>query len=196
MLNFPENPVAYDNIVAFWKKKEKTIQDIITQKRSELEEIQRQFGHNALILKTLDELRNSWRRRNLGWPGHWGGNFFLRHTCDSGFQRVVASELLPEGVVCSSAKEWEEYKKTVIYPDKFQKVPFYFPVVKLSEIARGLCKECQTSQPMMENYFGSSDISEMDRWIRRRYVFCVSCGSFTEISSETSRSHFYPKDCF
>lgn len=142
---------------------------------------------NQEIAEILSGLLESWQDSD---PGKYGDAFFFLNA--NLRRRVVVREFLADGVkVYRTRREWDKYDRTRSWHGAaYDGVPYWYPVVNLSDVGRGQCAKCKSPQPVVERYVQTYDSPEGDAWLKEHFVLCLDCNLTTTLKSRTSDDRF------
>lgn len=184
-MEFPASIEVLKNRIITAQNAAKTAKEEAARCEKEEKKNQEIANINQEIANILNALLNSWNDSD---PGKYKDSFFF---LDANHQRVVVQEFLPDGTkICRSQKEWDEYSRTRQYGADYDRVPYWYPVVKLSEVGTAQCAQCKSPQPIIEHYVQTYDSPDSDEWLKEYFVFCLDCNSKTVIESRTSDHRF------
>ena len=180
---FPKN---FENFQQHILASKETIEAAIREKKEAAKKAEKIISENELVLEILEGLLTSWKETD---PGKNCDVFFFLDLKQE--TRVVVRELLPADTkICKSPKEWNIYKQKIGRYEKYDRIPIWYPVVSLSEVAHGKCDKCGSSEPIVEHYVQTYDSAEADNWLKEKIVLCMKCNKTTMISRENSSYRF------
>jgi len=142
---------------------EKRIADIESSamiSSNEIERLKIENQEKEAIIEILNGLVDSLECSN---PGESRAAYFFLNAG----QRVVVQGFLPDNTI--SKKTFGNYK-----------------VVKLSDIDKGECLKCKSSQPVIERYIRVSEVygdwaGGNTEWVRQYFILCLSCNLRTTV---------------
>lgn len=141
---------------------------------------------NLAIARILKELAESWRQPD---PGKYQDAFFF---LDVTRKRVVVQEFLARKTKrYRTREEWERFlglRRCHTVP--YDGVPYYYPVVGLSDVCKEPCAKCKSMRPVVERYVQTYDSPEGDDWLKEHLVVCLDCNLITTLESKTSDIRF------
>lgn len=170
-MNFPDSPKKIKVILSNLDNGAKSAMKKIKILEKEIEILEKEKEKNLEIKKIFKGLLVAWKHPD---PGKYYDAFFF---LNSKMKRVVVQEFLPKGTkICHSSEEWEAYEKTRSWHGaEYNVVPYWYPVVSLSEVAKGVCPQCKLQEPNIEHYVQTDDSPEGDQWVKEYFILCIDC---------------------
>ena len=177
-VHFPENFAQAAAIVAERKKMILEARGLVDNPRVNLRTLSTETERHQFVVSVLEGLMRSWADVS---PGKLSDAFFFIDESES--RIVLVRDFLPPGTfVCGTRGEWNEYAETKQSADeRHARVPHWFKVVPLGEVARAECFKCHEPLPLIGRYADTYEgAEEGDTWAKERFTLCLSCEHITE----------------
>lgn len=146
----------------------------LTKLGSKILHMRGQIASLQLCLTIRNQITTDWRKPHLTREPSYS---FLRH----GDRHIcVVRELLPPGVRIFTENDREEWLRdphnSPAYAKEYTAVPPNIPVVYFSQVAVGICTECEKNRPIIRERILIEDGISYERIKRTDMVVCFTCG--------------------